>query len=256
MAMKQHDTRRRILGLAGGVGCAILALTAGAHAAPAPAVHGAQSQDAAVLQAVPGSPDQRILVSLQERRLWLVRNGDTVFTAPVAIGKGGVFRFAGQSYEFHTPTGERRILAKLDDPDWIPPDWHYYEKAVARGLEPIHLSDGDLYQLSDSTYIEVRGNEIGRVNRWGNYYPFTPGTEIIFDGKIFIPPLGSPQRKIPDALGPVKLSLGDGYLIHGTHRYNRESIGEAASHGCIRMRNEDVEYLSRIVDIGTPVVIY
>jgi hypothetical protein len=255
MAMRQHNTRR-ILGLAGGVGFAIAALTVPAQAAPATTAPRAQSQDVAAAQAVPGAPHQRILVSLQERRLWLVQNGDTVFSAPVAIGKGGVFRFAGQSYEFDTPTGERRILAKLDDPDWIPPDWHYYEKAVARGLEPIHLQQGDLYELSDSTFIEVRGNEIGRINRWGNYYPFTPGSEIIFDGKIFIPPLGSPQRKIPDALGPVKLSLGDGYLIHGTHRYNSESIGEAASHGCIRMRNEDVEYLSRIVEIGTPVVIY
>ena len=255
MRMMQHNTRK-VLGMAGSVGVAVLAITAGAEAMSAAPAPEAQVQEIATSRAVPGATNQRILVSLQERRLWLVQNGDTVFSAPVAIGKGGVFRFAGQSYEFHTPTGERRILAKLNDPDWIPPDWHYYEKAVARGLEPIHLKEGDRYELSDGTFIEVRGNEIGRINRWGNYYPFTPGSEIIFDGNIFIPPLGSPQRKIPDALGPVKLSLGDGYLIHGTHRYNEQSIGEAASHGCIRMRNEDVAHLSQIVQIGTPVVIY
>jgi hypothetical protein len=196
------------------------------------------------------------VVSLEQRRLWLVEGNDTIFSAPVAVGKGGVFRFAGNTYEFDTPQGERRILAKHEDPNWIPPDWHYYEKAVARGLEPVHLKDGDKIEISDGTYIEVRDKEIGRVNRWGNYHPFTPGTEIIFDGKIFVPPIGSPQRMVPNALGPVKLSLGDGYLIHGTHRYNEESIGDAASHGCIRMRNADVDLLKDMVAVGTRVYIY
>ncbi|MEJ2503769.1 MAG: L,D-transpeptidase [Gemmatimonadota bacterium] len=252
--MRDH-TPGRTVGAIAGAGLAIAALATGAGAMVPPAVPGVVAQGAPSVHAA-ADPDRKIMVSLQERRLWLVENGDTVFTAPIAIGKGGVFTFAGRRYEFHTPTGQRRILAKLEDPDWVPPDWHYYEKAVARGLEPVHLEEGDRYELSDSTFIEVRGNEIGRINRWGYYHPFTPGSEIIFDDKIFIPPLDSPQRKIPDALGPVKLSLGDGYLIHGTHRYNQQSIGEAASHGCIRMNNEDVAHLAGIVDVGTPVVIY
>ncbi|MBC9784055.1 L,D-transpeptidase [Heliobacterium chlorum] len=33
------------------------------------------------------------------------------------------------------------------------------------------------------------------------------------------------------------------------------SIGQAVSHGCFRMYNRDVLELSRIVSIGTPVVI-
>ncbi|HSH45320.1 MAG TPA: L,D-transpeptidase [Longimicrobiales bacterium] len=201
-------------------------------------------------------PDRKVVVSVDQKWLWLVENGDTVFSAPIAVGKEAGFQFADQSYYFKTPRGTRAILSKENDPDWVPPDWHYYEKAVYRGLEPVHLENGDQYQLSDGTYIEVRENQVGRVNRWGNWWPFTPGSEIIFDGMIFIPPLNSPQRRIPNALGPIKLSLGDGYLIHGTHRYNTESIGSAASHGCIRMRNEDVERLSGLVDVGTTVVIF
>jgi lipoprotein-anchoring transpeptidase ErfK/SrfK len=42
--------------------------------------------------------------------------------------------------------------------------------------------------------------------------------------------------------------------IHGSTRRMRRSIGHAASHGCIRMRNEDVIDLYRRVHIGTPVV--
>lgn len=43
------------------------------------------------------------------------------------------------------------------------------------------------------------------------------------------------------------------YGIHGTN--NPSSIGKAVSKGCIRMYNHDVEELSRIVPIGTPVQI-
>lgn len=42
-----------------------------------------------------------------------------------------------------------------------------------------------------------------------------------------------------------------GYGIHGTD--NPASIGTAASHGCIRMYNEDVIELYNLVPIGTPV---
>ncbi|KAB3524827.1 L,D-transpeptidase family protein [Alkaliphilus serpentinus] len=44
-----------------------------------------------------------------------------------------------------------------------------------------------------------------------------------------------------------------GYGIHGTD--NPASIGTAASNGCIRMYNEDVEELYDIVPLGTPVKI-
>jgi hypothetical protein len=248
MMMNLRYTLRNAFAAAA-LGLAVASLSA----APAPA---AAAGAATAAQQSYEDPGRRIIVSLQQRRLWLVEGGDTVFSAPVAIGKGTVFRFAGRTYRFTTPTGERVIQAKHEDPSWIPPDWHYYEKAVYRGLEPVHLGDNDVFDLSDGTYIEVRDKRVGRVNRWGNWFPFTPGSEIIFDGMIFIPPLGSPQRVIPDALGPVKLALGDGYLIHGTHIYNQQSIGNAVSHGCIRMHNEDVVYLSSMVKVGTPVTIY
>ena len=45
-----------------------------------------------------------------------------------------------------------------------------------------------------------------------------------------------------------------GYGIHGTNRPG--SIGHNASHGCIRMRNREVEELSRIVAVGDQVELY
>lgn len=44
-----------------------------------------------------------------------------------------------------------------------------------------------------------------------------------------------------------------GYGIHGTNA--PASIGHAASHGCIRMRQQDLEELFELVEIGTPVEI-
>ena len=35
-----------------------------------------------------------------------------------------------------------------------------------------------------------------------------------------------------------------------------ESIGQSVSHGCVRMRNEDIERLYPMVAVGTPVYIY
>ena len=146
------------------------------------------------------------------------------------------------------------MQGKETDPLWVPPDWHYYEKAVEDDLDPVQLTMSSRIRLEDGTRIEVRGNDVGRVNQYGNFWPFTPGTEIIFDGKIFMPPLGTRQRQIPEVLGTRRLILGDGYLIHGTPEV--ASIGTAASHGCVRMRNQDVEELYALVDAGTAVYIY
>ncbi len=47
---------------------------------------------------------------------------------------------------------------------------------------------------------------------------------------------------------------GNGRLaIHGTNL--PDLIGKPVSHGCIRMNNEDIRVLSRMIGSGTPVVI-
>jgi lipoprotein-anchoring transpeptidase ErfK/SrfK len=62
-------------------------------------------------------------------------------------------------------------------------------------------------------------------------------------------PAGDPQN-------PIKarwMGIFDGAGIHGTDAIN--SIGTAASHGCIRMRIPDVEKLYNEVSVGAPVYI-
>jgi lipoprotein-anchoring transpeptidase ErfK/SrfK len=50
------------------------------------------------------------------------------------------------------------------------------------------------------------------------------------------------------------LALGDGYGIHGTSE--EWTIGTRASHGCIRMRERDINRLAPLVPVGTPVRIH
>jgi lipoprotein-anchoring transpeptidase ErfK/SrfK len=55
-------------------------------------------------------------------------------------------------------------------------------------------------------------------------------------------------------VGPRWVGLSKkGYGIHGTNE--PQSIGKAASHGCIRMRNVDVEQFYSLVKVGDPVEI-
>ncbi|MGH7555632.1 MAG: L,D-transpeptidase [Longimicrobiales bacterium] len=196
----------------------------------------------------------RIVVSVEERALWVMRDSAVVFRAPVAVGMHEGFTYRGKRYDFRTPVGQRKVLAKAPDPIWKPPDWHYYEKVVQQELEPVQLALGSRAQLADGSFIEVRGDQVGRVNPFGNFAPFTPGNEIVFDGKIFIPPHGTAQRQIPLILGTRKLEIGDGYLIHGTP--DEFTIGEAVSHGCVRMYNDDVMRVYEMAPVGTAVFIY
>ena len=55
-------------------------------------------------------------------------------------------------------------------------------------------------------------------------------------------------------IGPRWVGLNQkGYGIHGTNE--PRSIGKAASHGCIRMRNRDIEQFFRMVRVGDTVEI-
>jgi lipoprotein-anchoring transpeptidase ErfK/SrfK len=64
-------------------------------------------------------------------------------------------------------------------------------------------------------------------------------------GKIVPPGPANP-------LGNRWIGLSErGYGIHGTNL--QSSVGQAASHGCIRMRKADVEELFKLVEIGDPV---
>jgi len=118
---------------------------------------------------------QRIVVSLLDRKLVLFAGDRVVKTYDVAVGKPST----------PTPEGEFRIINHIPNPT-------YYGTGVVVG--------------------PGNGNPLG--TRW----------------------MGLSAK---------------GYGIHGTNVPS--SIGKAASHGCIRMRQQDLEELFDLVKVGTTV---
>lgn len=55
-------------------------------------------------------------------------------------------------------------------------------------------------------------------------------------------------------MGDYALGIGQGYFLHGT-LYKR-LLGRNVSHGCVRLGDEDIEFLYRTATLGTKVIIY
>lgn len=69
-----------------------------------------------------------------------------------------------------------------------------------------------------------------------------------------VPAQGAPERFESGVLGNYALSLGDGYLIHGTP-YQR-LLGMPVTHGCVRLGDEDLEVVFRSLSVGSTVFLY
>lgn len=62
------------------------------------------------------------------------------------------------------------------------------------------------------------------------------------------------ERVEPGVLGEYALGFGNGYFIHGT-LYTR-LLGRNVTHGCIRLRDEDLRTVNRLASIGTLLIIF
>ncbi len=69
-----------------------------------------------------------------------------------------------------------------------------------------------------------------------------------------IPPQNHPSRWEPGVLGDYALSIGDGYLIHGT--IYKRFLGMPVTHGCVRLNDEDLEVIYKTLNIGSKVYIF
>jgi L,D-transpeptidase ErfK/SrfK len=69
-----------------------------------------------------------------------------------------------------------------------------------------------------------------------------------------IPPKHAPERYEYGVLGEYALAFGNGYLIHGT-LYKR-LMGMPVTHGCVRVGDEDLEYIYKTVPLGAKIYIY
>jgi hypothetical protein len=197
-----------------------------------------------------------IVVSIADHQLWYKQGDSVLFNSQVATGSGKTLIGGAGQYKFDTPRGRLTVQAKDVDPAWVPPDWHFQEQANKHGYGLVHMERGTVIPAGGGAVIAVSGSEIVKRYPDGRAVPLeaTEGKEIVVNGNILIPPYGTNQRRYMGVLGTRRLELGDGYGIHGTNE--PESIGRSVSHGCVRLRNEDIEKLYDMVPVGTPVYIY
>ncbi len=70
----------------------------------------------------------------------------------------------------------------------------------------------------------------------------------------YLPPKDPNLRFDDFSLGDYALYLGDGYIIHGT--IFQTLLGRPVTHGCVRVGDEDLEYVYRTVPLGARVYLY
>jgi len=114
----------------------------------------------------------------------------------------------------------------------------------------ISLPDRKIVLIEDGRVVKIYPIAVGK-----DATP-SPRGEFHIVSRVVKPTWYQPGKVVPpgpsNPLGTRWMGLGyKGYGIHGTNQ--PRSIGKAASHGCIRMRNQDVEDLFERVEVGDPV---
>jgi lipoprotein-anchoring transpeptidase ErfK/SrfK len=114
----------------------------------------------------------------------------------------------------------------------------------------VSLPDRKIALFQDGRAVKVYPIAVGK------HSTPSPSGSFRIASRVMKPNWYQPGKVVPagpaNPLGTRWMGLGyKGYGIHGTNR--PKSIGKAASHGCIRMRNQDVEDLFERVEVGDPV---
>ncbi|HUP62402.1 MAG TPA: L,D-transpeptidase family protein [Thermoanaerobaculia bacterium] len=222
--------------------------------------------------------DQTILVSTAENKVYVRRDRAVIFEAVCSTGKGTTLVDKGRTMVFSTPIGKFRVVSKEENPVWVPPDWHYVEEARKNGLRVVRLErgdsidaitgnatapvretgvwswlDGEKESPASGSVLKVKGDTIVEITN-GVERELPAGQMIRAGDTVVIPPIGVKQRRFDKVLGSHRLNLGDGYALHGTQQTSQ--LGTSASHGCIRLGDQDIATLYSIANVGDEVVIY
>lgn len=227
-----------------------------------------------VAQQTNDQPDtgQTIIVSTEENKLWLKQNGQTIFEAVCSTGKGTTLAVDGKTVVFDTPIGKLHVKSKDENPEWVPPEWHYVEEARKNGMRVVHLNPGGQIDARTGNptsgsnegvwswfgggggpVLKVKGNTVVEDDG-GSERELPPGKMITAGDAIIVPPINTKQRHFDKVLGKYRLELGDGYGIHGTDE--PEKLGQSVSHGCVRLGDADIEKLYSMAKVGDTVIIY
>ena len=144
--------------------------------------------------------------------------------------------------------------------------WWSTERSVATAAPitlEVNLSARELRVIEDGSTVATYGVAIGRPSHPTPTGSFRTG-EIVWNPSWTPPPTNwaanktyQPPGAAANPMQAVKIYFqAPYYFIHGTN--NPDSIGEAASHGCIRMEPDDASALARRIERaggGVPLII-
>lgn len=85
------------------------------------------------------------------------------------------------------------------------------------------------------------------------FVPLVLDEQIVFDNTIFVPPAGTEHRSIEGELVHYRLKLEDGHQLHGMPY---ASSLDRSTHGCVRLSDDDIEWLFQNVPVWTSVHLY
>ena len=202
------------------------------------------------------STGYRIVVDLFQRELYVLDRDDTLRVAPAATAMNATLSYGGRTWRFETPRGMRTVRGKDKDPSWTPPEWHFAEVALENGLKlrsmvgrPAHQAEG-----RHDPHVEGRrgrhhpAGQRRRSCRWCSTSTSCSTTRC------------SSRRRGRSIARSRASSATTGSTSATatccTARRTRNSIGAAVTHGCVRLADDDIEWLYENVPVGTKVYIY
>lgn len=156
-----------------------------------------------------------VWVSVAQQRLHIIENGRTIWAAPCSTAEAGV---GSEKNSFKTPLGWHRIAKKAGD---AAPWGQQFKNQMATGL---------IWKPGMDTKEDMVLTRI-----------------LVLDG---LEP-GKNKDKNPDGVSVD--SLDRSIYIHGTN--GEDKIGTPASHGCIRLLNDDVIAAYEMLPVETRVLI-
>lgn len=149
-----------------------------------------------------------------------------------------------------TPTGAYVIINTNDNHFYL-----YKNKTLIRdGVCSTGKNERLVVNEGSKEYLFLTPKGVRRVqSKQKNPVWAKPNWAFIEDG-LPIPPPGDPSRFEAGTLGAYKLTLGDGYMIHGT--IWKRFMGLSVTHGCVRLLDEDLEVVFNTMSVGSKVYIY
>lgn len=184
-----------------------------------------------------------LLAAGESRAQTLFALGETTYLDYAGTMPGSTYTAPGADETYlHVDVGDRR-LAVMRGSEVL----YRFPVAVGKGYYLRHRdeqSGGWLFETPTGVYT------VGRKEEDPVWY--APDWYYVEKGRS-VPTEDAPQRYFPGEMGEYALYLGDGLAIHGTRV--QSSVGQASSHGCMRLSKKGIATVYPLVRVGTKVII-